>query len=386
MHRGGADIRYVQEMLGHTLMETTQIYTHVNIDVLAEVHSRTHPHGRLEKQDEELTFQSDDEAIKASINMPACAPHPSSSSSVRTVMDDVEKSDEPDEDPPSGGSPINNPKPPPKDTPPSGNQTPHECESLKNSQKSKGNEGVVMYYGYRFYDPETGRWPSRDPIEEEGGINLYGFVNNDGVNNWDYLGMIFQFILAAGDGNTDFERWLGDTMVSAFGSQGTGSYVDGVQRSSAAMLDGILPFVSPMEDRGEYDICDEGMALSHDAGIYGRDFLILMGVPNFSKWIKNPIMYEVGATTVRWPLYRLMVSLGMDTIQMGKFLTFINGGGFMGGLRAARSTKWIYTISGPTTIWTGLTPGAYFIFSATFMVPEAIYENYCRCREEEYDY
>jgi hypothetical protein len=47
-----------------------------------------------------------------------------------------------------------------------------------------------MYYGYRFYDPETGRWPSRDPIEEEGGINLYGFVNNDGVNKWDRLGMV----------------------------------------------------------------------------------------------------------------------------------------------------------------------------------------------------
>lgn len=32
-------------------------------------------------------------------------------------------------------------------------------------------------------------WPSRDPIEEEGGLNLYGFVGNDGVNAWDYLGL-----------------------------------------------------------------------------------------------------------------------------------------------------------------------------------------------------
>jgi hypothetical protein len=32
-------------------------------------------------------------------------------------------------------------------------------------------------------------WPSREPIEEKGGINLYGFVNNDGVNQWDYLGL-----------------------------------------------------------------------------------------------------------------------------------------------------------------------------------------------------
>lgn len=33
------------------------------------------------------------------------------------------------------------------------------------------------------------RWLNRDPIEEDGGINLYGFVANDSINNWDYLGM-----------------------------------------------------------------------------------------------------------------------------------------------------------------------------------------------------
>ena len=32
-------------------------------------------------------------------------------------------------------------------------------------------------------------WLSRDPIGEEGGLNLYGFVGNDGVNRWDYLGL-----------------------------------------------------------------------------------------------------------------------------------------------------------------------------------------------------
>ncbi|MEI7910008.1 MAG: RHS repeat-associated core domain-containing protein [Verrucomicrobiota bacterium] len=36
----------------------------------------------------------------------------------------------------------------------------------------------LYYYGYRYYDPLTGRWPSRDPIGERGGKNLYGFINN----------------------------------------------------------------------------------------------------------------------------------------------------------------------------------------------------------------
>lgn len=47
----------------------------------------------------------------------------------------------------------------------------------------------ITYYGYRYYDPVTGRWLSRDPIEEEGGYNLYGFIGNDGVNATDYLGL-----------------------------------------------------------------------------------------------------------------------------------------------------------------------------------------------------
>ena len=34
----------------------------------------------------------------------------------------------------------------------------------------------------------TSRWLCRDPIEEQGGINLYAFVGNDGVNEWDILG------------------------------------------------------------------------------------------------------------------------------------------------------------------------------------------------------
>lgn len=39
----GMDIRYIQEMLGHDNLQTTQIYTRVSIKKLAEVHARTHP-------------------------------------------------------------------------------------------------------------------------------------------------------------------------------------------------------------------------------------------------------------------------------------------------------------------------------------------------------
>ncbi|HTR71256.1 MAG TPA: tyrosine-type recombinase/integrase [Mycobacteriales bacterium] len=42
---GGADIRYVGEMLGHAKLETTQIYARVSIAKLRAVHAATHPAG-----------------------------------------------------------------------------------------------------------------------------------------------------------------------------------------------------------------------------------------------------------------------------------------------------------------------------------------------------
>jgi integrase/recombinase XerD len=43
MLEGGADIRYVAEMLGHARLETTQRYTRVSIDRLRQIHTTTHP-------------------------------------------------------------------------------------------------------------------------------------------------------------------------------------------------------------------------------------------------------------------------------------------------------------------------------------------------------
>ena len=47
MLENGADVRMVQEMLGHARLETTQISTHVSIRKLQEVHAATHPGAKL---------------------------------------------------------------------------------------------------------------------------------------------------------------------------------------------------------------------------------------------------------------------------------------------------------------------------------------------------
>jgi RHS repeat-associated protein len=48
---------------------------------------------------------------------------------------------------------------------------------------------VNVFYGYRWFDPVTGRWPSRDPLGEKLSMNLYVFIDNN-VSAWfDVLGL-----------------------------------------------------------------------------------------------------------------------------------------------------------------------------------------------------
>ena len=47
----------------------------------------------------------------------------------------------------------------------------------------------LVYYNYRHYSPADGRFLSRDPIEEQGGLNLYAYGNNDAVALFDFRGL-----------------------------------------------------------------------------------------------------------------------------------------------------------------------------------------------------
>jgi integrase/recombinase XerD len=209
MHRGGADIRYVQEMLGHARMETTQIYTHVHIEALREIHRRCHPHGKMsgEAQEEKATNTLDTE--KTSFQEPPKVLEPKSVQGViekhlinepshqrvepmRDQADHTfpESKEEKNQDPPEeeGGSSMIQ-RPPCPSSPPAGPgaKPPQETQKTK---KKWDFSGVAKYYGYRYYHPQTGRWINRDPIEEKGGLNLYGFLGNDGVDKWDLLGNV----------------------------------------------------------------------------------------------------------------------------------------------------------------------------------------------------
>jgi len=60
---------------------------------------------------------------------------------------------------------------------------------IRLSAKYEDDETRFLYYGYRYYSPSTERWLNRDPIEENGGINEYGFLHNDNINRFDLLGL-----------------------------------------------------------------------------------------------------------------------------------------------------------------------------------------------------
>jgi integrase/recombinase XerD len=59
MHENGADIRFIQEILGHVKLETTQIYTHVSIRTLQQVHASTHPAAMLGHSEKPSTKAAD---------------------------------------------------------------------------------------------------------------------------------------------------------------------------------------------------------------------------------------------------------------------------------------------------------------------------------------
>lgn len=55
MLENGADIRFIQQMLGHAMLSTTEIYTHVAIHKLKEIHTVTHPARAHEMMSDDTT-------------------------------------------------------------------------------------------------------------------------------------------------------------------------------------------------------------------------------------------------------------------------------------------------------------------------------------------
>ena len=75
-------------------------------------------------------------------------------------------------------------------------------------------------------------WPARDPIGERGGVNLYGFVGNDGINRLDVLGHTTDFGILENDGsvvsvlNHAVNTWENINPLGFFHGQGADYFMD----------------------------------------------------------------------------------------------------------------------------------------------------------------
>ena len=65
------------------------------------------------------------------------------------------------------------------------------------STKYFDDEIDLYYYGYRYYSAELGRWLSRDPLGEQGGLNFYAFVGNNPANRMDSNGLKTTFNMSS---------------------------------------------------------------------------------------------------------------------------------------------------------------------------------------------
>ncbi|PTY01860.1 hypothetical protein DB347_25230 [Opitutaceae bacterium EW11] len=93
---------------------------------------------------------------------------------------------------------------------------------------------------YRFYDPEIGRFISRDPIAEEGGLNLYAYVGNNPISLIDPLGLAYEITETQGLHYNDRSSKFGFKIVGdGFGGVRTapmgGSHSYNVQRAESIL-------------------------------------------------------------------------------------------------------------------------------------------------------
>ena len=73
----------------------------------------------------------------------------------------------------------------------------------------------LVYYNYRHYDPLAGRWLTRDPIEEDGGVNLYAFCGNNALAYQDINGLAY-FAKRVLDGQSWSDRFSTNATLDKF--------------------------------------------------------------------------------------------------------------------------------------------------------------------------
>lgn len=133
------------------------------------------------------------------------------------------------------------------------------------------------------YKIASGRrqWPNRDPIAEKGGLNLYGFVRNNPVTEWDYLGMKVRGWPFAGEAENKSSATItiqGDWTAGGVDQTGTHDLPPGATMASE-------------RSRGATSIVDSDFLISATATVYNSAKCIVVA--------RLPVKIGVGTLVVR---------------------------------------------------------------------------------------
>jgi hypothetical protein len=176
-----------------------------------------------------------------------------------------------------------------------------------------------------------GRWLSRDPIGEDGGVNLYAFVGNDGVNGWDHLGQRNYFTVIAGDSKTwanesgykGWKVWALQNGLEATGHTNIGYKQVGRGGARLAESPSIAPDIAALNldthisskcDAlvmvywiGQNDITDEIKTLFYSASSAAGNV--------FSDWNTQLDALVTKVQVMSRPIDTLLLVLNMDSVQ-----------------------------------------------------------------------
>lgn len=192
-----------------------------------------------------------------------------------------------------------------------------------------------------------------DPLRYAAGdVNLYRVVLNAPTIYTDPSGQaIFIPLLIIGGaallgvgGCTAYESYR--TTGTPFSEEIWGAAATGLGEGAMATVDGIVPFAY----FGMYDPNDPVLQFSQTMGQVARDLLLIAAIPNLTTWIRNPILYEIGSTTVPPRIWQVIQ--GMSVIDRGRYLWQVYG--WRSLFLGARAPSQYFT-----TIWKGPTPGAW---------------------------
>jgi len=199
------------------------------------------------------------------------------------------------------------------------------------STKFFDDETGLLYYGYRFYSPVLGRWLNRDPLGQQGGLNLYGFATNSPLNQGDYLGLAKLWTFS-GVNSLNLKNFKIEDYVNMY-FQGRGMTVN----KSFPSQSGILPFpylvwngkfvLTPLS---EWQLNREADARIRDAqneqdssecqkgGLCCKNIKMLMVAPKTHTYLPQKSCCKI-STEVYWSPYDPVPNQGLFHIETEQF-------------------------------------------------------------------